>query len=70
MKLNLITKAEYETMRPRSQGYTVGWEGQHPESELHGLTNPYADGSVAHAEWLRGFNNAMLDAQEGDEGEG
>jgi hypothetical protein len=67
VKLHLITRAEYATLRPYTQGYTVYWEGAQPASELHGLTNPYLDGSVAHAEWLRGYNAAALDAQEGDD---
>lgn len=66
MKLHMVTRAEYATMRPYTQGYTVGWEGAHPESELHGAVNPYDAGTVAYAEWDRGAAAAMLDVQEGD----
>jgi hypothetical protein len=67
MKLHLITKAEYDTLKPYTQGYAVYWEGSQPASELRGLANPYDDGTAAHAEWLRGYNAAALDAQEGDD---
>jgi hypothetical protein len=61
MKVKLMTRAEYDRVSPYTQGYAVYWEGNHPESELHGLTNPYAEGSPEYAAWNRGQTAAAAD---------
>jgi hypothetical protein len=63
MKVKLMTRAEYDRVSPYTQGYAVYWEGNHPESELHGLTNPYAEGTAERDAWDRGHAAAAADEE-------
>lgn len=67
MRLRLITKAEYDALPPRSQGYAQYWEGAKPGSELKVEVNPYSAGSHEYYEWQRGQQLACQDAQDSEE---
>ncbi len=63
----LVTKAEYDALSPRSQGYIAYWQGDRAGSELHGLKNPYAAGTPAHEAWNFGQTVATQNAQDSEE---
>jgi hypothetical protein len=67
MNQPLITKAEYDTLSPRTQGFIQYWQGGRPGSELKGLTNPYAAISKEHKDWDAGQANAVQEAQDSEE---
>lgn len=64
----LITRAEYEKLPPRSQGYAVYMQAMHDGSELRSIEeNPYPAGSSEHKEWDEGQMIGVLEAQDSEE---
>jgi hypothetical protein len=60
----LLTKAEYDKLKPYQQGYIHYMQEAHPGSELAGLPNPYSRDSKEHSQWDEGQMAAMLDVQD------
>ena len=50
----LITVEEFGNLTPRDKGYAVYMQGDLPGSELHGLTNPYAQDTFEYQQWNEG----------------
>ena len=65
--MNLITKAEWDQMEPRAQGYVIYMQADHPGSELKGLSNPYDQGTRMAELFAEGERIAMLEAQDSEE---
>jgi hypothetical protein len=65
--MKLITKAEWDQMEPRAQGYVLYMESEHPGSELKGLGNPYNQGSRMADLFNEGERVAVLEAQDSEE---
>lgn len=63
----LLTKAEYDKLDARSQGYAQYMQGALRGSELKDLTNPYPEHSVDHQEWRVGQIMAVLHVQDDDD---
>jgi hypothetical protein len=63
----LFTRAVYDKMTPRQQGYTQYMEGEWPGSELKDLANPYEEGTGDAAEWMLGQQMGVLAAQDSEE---
>jgi hypothetical protein len=65
--MKLVTKAEWETMNPYSQGYVLYLQEELPGSELKGVPCPYDPHSKEEKEFSEGSFKAMLDVQDGEE---
>lgn len=63
----LITRAEWEKLSPFRQGFALYMQGSWPTSELAGVKNPYDKTSDEWTEFRRGEQQAVLDAQDGEE---
>ncbi len=62
----LYTKAEFEQMTPRSQGYIQYMQGELPGSELKGVRNPYRRNSMEWLMWQEGAQQACAEAQDSE----
>ena len=65
--IKLITKATWDKLSPKSQGYVAYWQGSFPGSELKDVTCPYPARSKEGKEYAAGEFTAMLDAQDSEE---
>jgi hypothetical protein len=65
--MKLITKAEWEEMEPRSQGYVLYMQSEHPGSELKGLGNYHPEDSESALLFAEGERIAVLEAQDSEE---
>ena len=65
--IKLLTKAQWDKLSPRAQGYACYFQGSFPGSELKDLTCPYPNGSKDAKEFAAGEFTAMLDAQDSEE---
>jgi hypothetical protein len=63
----LHTLAEWNEMTPRSQGYVLYMESEWPGSELKGIKNPYAKGSMEDIMFRDGETRGVLAAQDSEE---
>ncbi len=63
----LLTKAEYNKLKPFDQGYVVYMQAEWPMSELKGLGNPYPRGSRQSKQWNAGGSAAMMSVLDGDD---
>jgi hypothetical protein len=62
----LPTRAEFDAAPPRQQCYMSYTYAAWPESTIPARC-PYKVGTEERAEWNRGADAAMLDAQDGDD---
>jgi hypothetical protein len=60
----LITAEEFGNLTPRRKGYAVYMLGHIPGSELQGLTNPYAQGTLECQQWNEGQALAVKECAE------
>lgn len=65
--VKLMTKAEWDELSPRNQGFALYWQGALPGSELKDLTCPYANGSSEQKEFAAGEFTAVIYAQDAEE---
>jgi hypothetical protein len=63
----LIALEEWKTLSPFSQGYALYMQGSWSTSELKDEKNPYAKDSPKWIRFRQGEQQAMLDAQDGDD---
>ena len=64
--MTLITKAEWDRLTPKQQGYAQYMQGAWPGSELKRLKNPYKRGTDEYDQYKRGQAVAVQDAQDSD----
>ena len=64
---DLVTRAEFEKLPPRTQGYVHYMQAAWPKSELRGVKCPYEPGTTEYLHWQGGEYAAMLEAQDGDD---
>lgn len=62
--MNEFTREAWNKLSPKSQGYVLHIQGNSPDSELHGLTNPYFTWSRAYGEFIAGEKEAVLEVME------
>lgn len=65
--MKLVSLAEWEKLGPRSKGYVLYMQAEHPSSELKGKGNPYDKGTAQHTQFQAGEQAAVLDAQDSDD---
>jgi len=65
--VKLITKAEWDKLSPKSQGYACYMQGNLPCSELKDIHSPYPIDSREAKEFAAGEFTAMMDAQDSEE---
>ena len=65
--LKLVTKAQWDKMAPRTQGYVNYCQAMLPGSELKDVACPYPKGSQEAKDYAAGEFTAMLDAQDSEE---
>jgi len=61
-----VTKAEYDKLTPRQQGYVVYMQAAHPHSELKHVENHYPLYSKQWKEYEEGAVKACLEAQDSE----
>ncbi len=66
-QVKLITKAEWDNLRPRTQGYLSFWQRGLPGSELKNVTCPYPIGSKEAKEYANGEFEGVMEVQNGQE---
>ncbi len=64
---HLISLADWRTLPPFQQGYTLYMQGAWPTSELTREKNPYGEGTPQWTKFRQGEQCAMRDAQDGEE---
>ena len=64
---HLISLQTWRAMSPFRQGYASYMQSSWPTSELAGAKNPYRESTHEHAEFRRGEQAAVRDAQDGEE---
>jgi len=65
-KQELPTRADYDAASPRGKGYMQYMYSEWPGSEIP-KTCPFTVGTPEYAEYCRGQNAAVLDAQDSEE---
>lgn len=65
--MKLFTKADWDRMSPKSQGYVLYLQAALPDSELKGVTNPYFSHTKQHKDFCEGELQAVLEVQDGEE---
>ena len=63
----LISREEWKALPARGQGYALYMQGSWQTSELKGEKNPYKEGSPEWVAFRQGEQQAVLNAQDGDE---
>ena len=65
MQEQVLTKEEFETLKPRTRGYVVYMAGNRDDQpNVPNEKNPYPAGSKEHEEWNEGQRQAILQAQD------
>lgn len=63
----LLSRMAWQRMSPFEQGFILYMQSNWPTSELHGLQNPHAPGTLEWAEFRRGEQRATQVAQDSEE---
>lgn len=63
----LYTLDEWQKLTPYQQGYALYMESSWPGSPLAEQVNPYAEGTLEHAQFQKGEHRATLNAQDSEE---
>ena len=64
---HLVSRAKWQTLTPRQQGYVLYAQGDWPTSELTDLKNPYDKGTAAWEEFREGEAYGARVAQDSEE---
>jgi len=65
--VKFVTRAEWDKMSPKSQGYVAYLQAELPGSELKGLVNPYFVHSKQYKDFCEGERMAVMEVQDGEE---